>query len=274
MKVLIFLFLYLINLIAYAAPEKIEFWFLSAPRTSSLDKLLKHNQFLYFDKYAINNRLQSCTPMGDGCFDPQVGFILKSDIEREERLKTVYLNQDFSKAQFDELTPNQMSGKLLDAKDTSLIDCDNDHLFNIFCGSQTEYVGKNNLKVEVFIDISTSMRNVDYGNGTCKRGEFFSTITKSCNALRVKGFNTKISIISSKDAACEMSGNNNPKVVLDEILASSSRTVLLISDIDELSNPLMQAFIKSQNVIVKGEAAPLYADHLTLFAQDLLGGCL
>lgn len=65
--------------VSWSAPSVIEVWFLSAPKTSNLESVLKEKN----KTVKLAQNLQ-CQPMGEYCFDPQFGLYKPDDVNLEE----------------------------------------------------------------------------------------------------------------------------------------------------------------------------------------------
>ena len=161
------LLLLLISTQVWAFPKKLEVWFLSVDKTSFIEPLL--NKTKYSRSIASNYQ---CQPMGDYCFDPQIGLYKKDK-------DSISVAQDYSALDKDEKFDKE--GKY---KEGIYSPCTNKNHFNIFCGKKKPKKKKvlSKQKLEVWVDISTTMKQVDFKDyeQECYRQTFLKRVNSSC----------------------------------------------------------------------------------------------
>ena len=222
-----FLFILLLGNVQ-ASPSKITFVFLSEVTTQvlydALDMLKKKN----LQEYSLTAQEfpKNCAPMGDGCFHPQLGFISGEDIGK----KKVYV----------EKKPKPFKLKTIDSNTHNLVDCDNVNHFSHFCAKSNKKIIINDF--EVWFDISTSMRRVDYTKGegkSCQLENFALKLQRECKkGVTIKSFNTSIKQLSDTSGICTYHGLNDTNRLTKWIDHSKAKHLIIITDIDELTTPL------------------------------------
>jgi hypothetical protein len=213
-----------------ASPKKITFVFLSEIQAQAvydaLDKY-KNNPTEYYSLTA-KGFPKNCVPMGDGCFHPQLGFIDKEETDGAKKLAIV------------EKKAKPLKLKTINSDQTDLVKCDDGNYFDIFCGKSKKKT--KNADFEVWIDISTSMRRMDFTKGsdqTCQLHNFAMKLNRECKkGVTLKAFNTSIKEISDTSIVCNYLGLNDVNKLTKWIDASNAQELLIITDIDELTTPL------------------------------------
>jgi hypothetical protein len=224
----LFLFILLSIGNVQASPSKITFVFLSEITAQALydamDLLKKKNN----DEYALTAEgfPKNCEPMGDGCFHPQLGFI-----EAEE---------NNVKKPFVEKKQKPFKLKTINSDSTNLVKCDDGNYFDIFCGKSNKRIESHDF--EVWFDISTSMRRVDYTKGeaqSCQLENFALKLRRECKkGVTIKAFNTSIKQLSDTAGICTYHGLNDVNKLTKWIDNSKAKHLVIITDIDELTTPL------------------------------------
>jgi hypothetical protein len=237
-----------------AMPKKLEVWFLSVDKTAFLDPILKKKKF---SKQIATN--YQCQPMGDYCFDPQIGLYKK------DKNKVVAISDYTS----------------LDTEDKKVKDgsysegvydpCKKPGHFNLFCKNRKvkkKKVIKPSQKLELWVDISTTMKQVDfngYGEGAsseCRRETFLKRINKTCplnKKMKVYIFDENRKELGNFDRVCISSGLNRLDRLIRDIKASNAKNLIIITDIYEAKASFID-FIEGEGLgIVKGINTPLYA---------------
>ena len=204
MRVFILLFF---PCLLFAAPEKIEVWFLSFESTSF------HNIEMSDQLLAQND----CIPMGEGCFNPQTGYVGKKDFKDDS-----------------EDLPKEL--KTFNAQEADLVNCDKDYFFDIYCGKAKAQ--KKPSSFEIWVDTSSSMRNVDYSRDPdyCYRRTFIEKLSRQCKkSPLVSLFHTSKKIMGSSKDLCMNYGNNNLQKLKQWVNNSKAKHLVIITDIDEMN---------------------------------------
>ncbi len=247
----------LLNL--YAAPDHLEVWFLSHAKKAQLLKQINQREYYFFPKTA---ELQ-CQEMGDYCFDPQYGLYKKGEenalIEAEDAIK-----------QTDVVLPHATS------VDRTIIDCDPTNRFDIFCGKAKQQKIKNT-KFEIWIDTSSSMREVDYlmNDGECSRKRLISKLDQTCpfnEKVSVMMFDTSIKEAGTMDSLCVNQGLNDYKKLMDWIERSGAKNLIVITDIYEFHKEFSD-FVEEKKGIFRGDKDALTAQELTGLVDHLAKMC-
>lgn len=240
--------------VSWATPGSLEVWFLSAPKkTSYIEKILKEVTRTS-PQYALNLK---CQPMGDYCFDPQYGLYKPDDMEEE--VKT-------------EEATKEMKGPVIPTAhsvDRELIDCDKTNHFDMFCGKAKPEAAKSPSTMEIWIDTSSSMREMDYTDkdGSCFRKSLVKRLdTEGCGFnknLNVMMFDTSIKQAGVMDSLCLNIGLNDYKKVIDWIERSNAKKLIIVTDLYELHKDFAD-YIESRGGVIRGDKEPM------LSAKDML----
>jgi hypothetical protein len=251
---------------AYATPQKIEMIFLSPQKVSmlleQLDKLEKSSSFKFSSKFAQTD-MENCVPMGEGCFHPQLGFIEKAPAA--------------SAAKAVEAVPAaepEVEVKTFNSAETSLVNCDKNNYFDIFCGK--EKPRSKPADVEVWFDVSSSLKSVDYSKDAdfCQRRTFITKMMDHCkDKIKVSIYNTSIKEAGELSSVCMNYGTNDEAKLLQWIKGSEAKTLLIVTDIDELS-PALRAFLDEKGAKFIGDGVkPFTAADLVDYAKDFSRSC-
>lgn len=186
--------------------------------------------------------------MGDGCFNPQVGYV-----EKENGKKTV-----------GEAPVVTTKGAL----ESDLIECDPNFEFDLFCGqARKQENSKSEIEMEIWFDISTSMRAIFPEGKNCLQYQFLTSLDGKCPGhFFVKTFNTRVKESSGYESVCYYSGLNDGRELIHALKASTAKKVVVISDTDEYAGELRQ-FIEEGNYSTRGMGAPILGS--SLLQQDL-----
>lgn len=255
-KLLILLFL--ISNVASAKPASFEVWFLSIDKQSVYRHFEPANSFKTSRAIASNDHLQ-CQPMGEYCFDPQVGLYKKDD-KVSAKDSTVDQSIVDKSEQYDFLPTG-------DSVNRNLINCSKSNNFDIFCGKSRKKAAAENIKLEVWIDVSTTMKQVDFNgfNHKCNRELFLEQMSESCpmnQNMKVYYFNEVRKEAGSFDRACISNGLNNMKRLLDDIKKiDRKRNLIVVTDIFEASAEFISN-IEKLGGSVRGVDEPIYAKNL------------
>lgn len=256
MKKIILLLCYL-N-IANATPKKIQIIYLSPPimKNSFLKKI---NPSIYLASYEDN--LENCVPMGEGCFHPQIGYLDK----RPEKIETPKLLFENEKIELNTFNSNE----------TNLINCDKENFFDLYCG-KTSKENKTNNEIEVWFDISTSLRSVDYVKDAnhCDRSLFISRLFPKCfDKVKISVFNTILKSIDIYSNVCTSYGTNDSKRLLKWIKESQAKTLLIVTDVDEVSKE-MKEFFSIEGAISIGDGVKAFTStDLVSYANEFSLNC-
>ncbi len=248
------LLLFLLSVNAYATPQKVELWFLSIDKTSWLDSIIK-KPYVYYS-YVAGKSLQ-CQQMGEYCFDPQVGLYKRGqegEVQQEIDMAEIENN---TKYDFME-TPKGI--------DRDLVACEKggDFFSNIFCGKKNAKQEKSKINLQVWVDTSSTMRQVDYkGFGdTCEREIFLSNLAQTCplnQKMKVYFFDEFRKEAGNFQPVCVADGLNNMKRIISDIKASKVKNLIIITDIFEAESSFINAIKMTGVAKIKGLEKPLYA---------------
>lgn len=235
--------------VAFATPKQIEVWFLSVDNTTYLDPHFK------FSKQIAQNNLQ-CQPMGDYCFDPQVGLYKKGD--ESETLQEIDQSEVDKSEEY----------KFLDSHkgaDRKKIDCDKDtHFLDVFCGKSKNSNLSKQAKLEVWVDISSTMKQVDFQgfDKQCHREHFLRSLSGSCTKdgqLNIYFFEEYRKQAGMLDRVCLSGGLNEMKNIVNDLKRSKAEHVLIITDIFEAQDSFINAIEALGPTKIRGINKPLYA---------------
>ncbi len=258
-KILLFIcFNLLLSMSLKAAPLKMEMIFLSPKKMSMILDLIDQYQRIKYSQYVSQSEGEKCVPMGDGCFHPQFGFI-----EKKNEVKTPEL-----------LEEKKFELKNFHSLETNIVDCDKSYAFDIFCGKAQ--AGSANSMIEVWFDISSSLRTVDYNRDPeqCARREFMEKIQKSCgNKVSFSVFNTSLKQITDLGSACLGHGTNDQKKLLRWMTETKAKQLVVVTDIDEMSEE-MKDFLESRGAKMTGDGVKAFtADDLVDYAKEYVRFC-
>ena len=259
---------FLATLSAWAMPKKFEIWFLSPDQAQAAVLKLESKGALSFKPLAQAS-LQ-CQPMGDYCFDPQVGMYKPGDKPLDNA------PSDYSAA--DQLEDYKYERKAT-GDELKNATCDKNNLFDIFCGQAKTSKKKDIAKFEIWFDISSSMKQVDFPgfDKMCQRESFLRLLARDCSfneEMQIHGFNEAKKQLGTIDSVCLNHGLNNRERIIRDIKASNAKHLIVITDIYEAEETLLNFVETSGAGSVKGVEKPLYAGDLKSLAGDLLKKCL
>lgn len=261
----VFFFFSLIPLLSWSAPQQLEVWFLSVSKTGYLEKIL--NDKPKFSKLYSENDSLICERIGDYCFDPQVGLYKKEGDKFDFDAAT--------EVSFDEGKLPQIPTAA--SLDRSLIDCDPNYKFDLFCGKAKPEATASKAKIEIWIDTSSSMRDVDVSDdkGNCARKSFIKNLDEKCafgSKLSVSQFDISIKETGSMDTLCMNSGLNDQKRMMDWIERSEAKKLIIITDVYELFKDFTD-FIEKKHGKVRGDSSSLTAKQLDEMVAELAKSC-
>lgn len=244
---------------AFAAPQSIEVWFLSAHKTAEIQKILNEKPYVF---RALTAELE-CQQMGDYCFDPQFGLYSKNNEESVADLGK--MSEDKSLA----IPP-------VSTIDRELIDCDKKNYFDVFCGKARKE-SKSNFKLDLWIDTSSSMREMDYSDndGNCFRKSLIQQLDKTCGfnqKVNVMMFDTSLKQAGIMDSVCSNVGLNDVKKMIDWIERSDAKKLVIITDIYEFHKDLSD-YIETKHGKIRGDKDPIIASQLMNMVSELENFC-
>lgn len=245
-----------------AAPKELEVWFLTRPKTASLE------QWMLPAKAAGVKVALACEPMGEFCFDPQVGLYPKQEVPGSRPV-------DVSELKLDGDIPQLPTAKSLDR---SIISCDPNFAFDLFCGeARPEKVKAEGVAFEIWIDTSSSMREMDWADkeGHCHREAFVKRLDGLC------GFQQKVSVMmydvslremGTMAAACQSAGQNDTKRLMDWIERATAKKLIVITDVNEYTKEFGD-FIESHHGKIRGDRGSFTAQEIVALADGLKSSC-
>lgn len=207
---------------------------------------------------AQNNEDDHCVPMGDGCFDPQQGYIEKEDAKG-------FVDQDYGQADKKVDVENTI--------DSDMIRCTGAY-FDIFCGKSKKVEKKKEAKYEVWVDTSASLRNSDWSKtgDTCYRRSFVSRLSHSCD-LKIQAFDSTIKEIANDAYLCQTKGGNNTQKIIRWVKNSNAKHLFVLTDIDEAQGELTD-FLSNIGAKIHGVGTkPFYPEDLFKLADNLKATC-
>lgn len=262
MKKILTLFVLMNACNVFATPKRIEMIFLSPPKTAALFNLIDNMEALKKYKKIAQNEMENCVPMGDGCFHPQLGFIEKSQMEKKESAKPRLVNDE------------EVKLKTFNAVETSVVNCDKNNYFDIYCGKASNAV--HNFDTEVWFDISSSLRQVDYNKDPnfCGRRSFLEKLIEKCkNKIDFSVYNTSLKQASDHSSVCMSYGTNDEKRLISWMKNSTTKRLLLVTDIDEMSEE-MREFLHSNGAKLIGDGMKAFTSKdLVDYALEFSKGC-
>jgi len=257
-SIFISLFIGLNGEFAFANPQKMEMIFLSPAKVSMmLDILKKYDQFKFSYPVAQAD-MEKCVPMGDGCFHPQLGYI-------ENKSPTI---------ETPSLEERKLELKTFNAIETSLVNCDKNNYFDIFCGKERPNSPPSEL--EIWFDVSSSLKTVDYNKDPerCDRRTFMEKIMLACKSkVSVSVYNTSIKQIGDHASACLAYGTNDQGKLLRWMKDSKAKHLLIVTDIDEMSAE-MREFLESTGAKMIGDGVKAFTSNdLVDYAKEFIKMC-
>lgn len=254
-----FFTLCLIPAFAMATPQKMEMIFLSPQKVSMILELLDKYEVMKMSANLAQADMENCTPMGDGCFHPQYGYIeKKTDLPARPEL----------------LEDKKLELKNFNATETSLVNCDKNNYFDIFCGK--EKAAGAPAEIEIWFDVSSSLKSVDYNKDPeyCARRTFMEKVMATCKSkVRVSVYNTSIKEIGDHGSACLSYGTNDGARLLRWMKDSKARHLLIVTDIDEMSGE-MREFLESNGAKMTGDGVKAFTSNdLIDYAKEFTKMC-
>ena len=251
MKISLFILTLFISATCLAMPKHFEVWFLNtdSPSSSLLEPSIKYSS-------KVAQGLQ-CQQMGEYCFDPQVGLYKKGE---ESKMQDFVDHAEVQKNEtYEFMKPAQ-------SIDRQMIECESATFFDVFCGKAQKAMKLGKSKLEVWIDTSSTMKQVDYGgfDQKCSRERFLEDLSQTCpmnKKMKVYTFEEHRKELGAFDRVCLSGGLNNMKRLIKDLYASKADNVIIITDIFEAEVSFIEA-IESKGGIVRGLDKPLYAKEI------------
>jgi len=188
------------SLAAFATPKKIEMIFLSPHKVAQLLKTIQNQDNQKFFSMLAQASDDSCAPMGDGCFHPQYGYLDKKPSSGAYAGSPVLIKEE------------EMKLKTFNAVENNMINCDKDNYFDIFCGKERKGIAQS--EIEIWFDISSSLRGVDYNKeeGFCNRRSFMAKVMEGCkDKVNISVYNTSLKQVGDYSSVCMSYGTNDEK---------------------------------------------------------------
>lgn len=247
----------LVSALAWSTPKSIEVWFLSIDKTGFIESILDEKILAPF----VTQSSLQCQQMGDYCFDPQVGLYKKDNNQNENSAETIH-TVDSSELEknnkYEFLAPHR-------GVEREMIECDeNSNFFDIFCGKDQKRKVQNNSKFEIWVDVSSTMKQVDFDGfeKQCHRERFLKSLSNSCktfggvNIFFFEEFRKQAGML---DRVCMSSGLNEMKNIIRDLKQSKADHVLIITDIFEAQESFIDAIENLGVSSFKGLKTPFYA---------------
>lgn len=240
---------WLVSSLAFALPKSVEVWFLSAEPVSK-------SYFNLSNELYAQGRIQ-CQPMGEYCFDPQVGLYKKGEEKKVQEAADYSAVEAANK--YDFIDPPKSTER-------ELIKCDGKSFFDIFCGKAKKQK-KDNVKLEIWIDQSSTMRQVDGAdlNNSCRRSRFVKSLNVACplnEKLKVHYFTVHKKEAGTLNNLCHSSGTNQMKNIIRYLKQTKREKILIITDIFEAQGEFLDELKNLGVVKIKGVEQPMYASEL------------
>jgi hypothetical protein len=259
---LFLIILLMVPVLSHATPKKIEMIFLSPQKISMLIEQLDHFDQMKMTTMIAQIDMDKCVPMGDGCFHPQYGYIEKPAAAAPS--KPTLLQEEDKKLEL----------KNFNSLETSMVNCDKNNYFDIFCGKERGNTAR--AEVEVWFDVSSSLKTVDYNKDPdfCARRSFMEKVMASCKSkVNVSIYNTSIKQLGDHSGACLSYGTNDQSRLLGWMKNSNARALLIVTDIDEMSVE-MRDFLESNGAKMTGDGVKAFtANDLVDYAEEFTKMC-
>ncbi len=237
----------------WATPKKVEVWFLSVDRAAFLDQILPKTKFS-----KLTARQLQCQQMGDYCFDPQIGLYKKD--EKTDAVTDQPLDySELDKAESYDFVKGYKKGQF----ET----CDNNGHFDIYCGKTKAKKIVEDIKLELWVDVSSTMKQVDFKSydQPCRRENFLRTINSTCplnEKMKVYIFDENKKELGNFDRVCMNAGLNRVDRIIRDIKTSDADHLVIITDIYEASAKFVDFIEALPGGSTKGIDKPFYAKNM------------
>ncbi len=144
-----------------------------------------------------------------------------------------------------------------------MINCDDANFFDIFCGEAQKKALAAQVKLEVWVDVSSTMKQVDF-NGfdkKCSREMFLDSLSQTCplnQKMKVYYFEEFRKEAGALDRVCLSGGLNEMKRIISDLKKSTAENVIIITDIFEAQVEFLDAIEALGTGVIKGLEKPLY----------------
>lgn len=254
---LLFVILLNLPLLAYSMPKKLEVWFISVTNNKqAINHLKKIDKINNYRQIAQSKR--QCQPMGEYCFDPQIGLYKKNGNNDILELSDYSITD--SNEKYESFDAGKGAGR-------EMIECEKGNFFDLYCGKAKAVKKGLQEKLTLWIDVSSTMKQVDFEgyDKTCKREMMLKKLDRTCpfsQEMKVYIFNETRKELGMMDRVCLNSGLNRTDRMMDDIKINNSKHLIVITDIYEASEEFID-FVEASGVgTVKGINKPLYAQDL------------
>lgn len=251
-KFLFFVFTCLLPLTTFAWPKNVELIFVSIDKKEAINKNIK--------ALTQNSKKVAllCEKRGEYCFDPQVG-LYKPDSEEEVAHEKISSQEDL---------PSIETAKSVDR---NMIECDGSNRFDIFCGKAKKVESQKNVSLELWIDVSSSMKQVDNPDksGQCFRESFARMIDQKCKTS-ISVFNETKKEFSTYRGLCGNVGLNRTMELVKSLEGVTTENVIIITDIFEATEQVINFIENLKGGKVRGVKTPVYARDLKEIASDIM----
>jgi len=252
----------IISASSFAKPKHIELWFLSIDRSGFLREIIPAGPATQ-----MVAALQ-CQKMGEYCFDPQVGLYKPGG----ERGQEIEMSKVEDKNSYDFIAPHE-------GADRGMIECDeNPGFFDIFCGKSKKKKLAGKTKLEVWVDVSSTMKQVDFMgfDKECRREMFLRSLAKTCplnEKMKVYSFEETRKEVGAFDRVCLSGGLNKMSNIIRDLKASTAGSVIIITDIFEAEEKFIDAIESMGNSVIRGLKKPMYSVDLKQRLQSVRKLC-
>lgn len=234
----------------WAMPGSFEIWFISPDRTANI-KLPQEIKF--YQSIAQNNLNLTCQKYGEYCFDPQVGLYKEDEklgyIEVGDEAQNI--EKEVDKKNLKAETDKNRTKSYIDS---SVVDCRKGSYFDIFCGKERKNRRVKDVSLEVWIDTSSSLKNIDPTDktGGCRRRSLAVSLKTMCgNEVDLYAYHTQKSYQSNVDNFCNSYGLNDENRLMRWITESNAKHLVVITDIGEYTSKISD-FVRANSGYIRG----------------------
>lgn len=262
MKLIIAIAFLISSATAFATPKKIEMIFLSPHKVSQLLKTIENQDSAKLFSLLAQADEDNCVPMGDGCFHPQYGYMEKKPTGKTKAAAPTLVKEE------------EVKLKTFNAIETNMINCDKDNYFDIFCGKEKNKVA--NSEIEIWFDISSSLRAVDYSkdDGFCNRRSFMAKVMEGCkDKVSISVYNTSLKQVGDYSSVCMSYGTNDEKKLVQWMKDSQAKVLLIVTDIDEMSRAMRDFLDENGAKFIGDGVKPFSSYDLVNYASEFSKVC-
>ncbi len=247
--------LVLFTQVLWATPDELEVWFVTPPASTMRLDLLRPT---LSRKHLVAST--SCEQVGDYCLDAKTGALTP-------RFSIPPQGPDSIEIPYQALPQLPTATSL----DRQLVNCEQGFTFDIFCGkAKAEASAIKSNALEIWMDISSSMRSVD-GGEDCNRKKFLRALYGLCDKSKPKvmGFDVEMREIGI-DESCINRGLNDVKKLMKWIEESRAKKLIVITDVYEYQTEFA-AFLSDKNAKIRGDSGHFSSvqlmEHITGLAK-------